>query len=318
MAVGRSARPNQGWLARAGRGFGENARRADPCDPRRRATPAAGNARRANRRADNSREPIVGSFPRRFFGADGYGKRRRAEDRHRAGKGRGDRPAKSPPRADSQTGRVRVAERILDATIRPAHQPGHLHDAGSAARDSQRQVRKAEGEFEFKNGRVLSNREGLDYELQLIARLIQADMGSRVYYVALDGFDTHGDQKETHANLLTNLADAVQSFYQTLTESEDAARVVLMTYSEFGRRVEENDSHGTDHGAGSNLFVIGPSVKGGLVGAPPSLKRDDLLSGDLAFHTDFRRVYATLLDNWLGCDSRRVLGEPFEHLKLLA
>ena len=90
-----------------------------------------------------------------------------------------------------------------------------------------------------------------------------------------------------------------------------------MTFSEFGRRVRENGSRGTDHGSGSCLFVAGPAVKGGLVGKHPGLKPADLASGDVKFHTDFRRVYATLLDQWLECDSRRVLGRKFSHLPLL-
>ena len=89
----------------------------------------------------------------------------------------------------------------------------------------------------------------------------------------------------------------------------------LLTFSEFGRRVQENGSRGTDHGAASCMFVAGPSVKGGVVGPHPSLA--DLDAGDLKFHTDFRRVYATLLDGWLGCDSKAVLGGTWDHLKPL-
>jgi uncharacterized protein (DUF1501 family) len=102
--------------------------------------------------------------------------------------------------------------------------------------------------------------------------------------------------------------------------------VLAMTFSEFGRRVQENGSRGTDHGTGSCLFVVGPGVKGGLVGKHPSLKPDDLdyessildrASGDLRYHTDFRQVYATLLDQWLGCDSKAVLNGEFKHLDFL-
>ena len=88
-----------------------------------------------------------------------------------------------------------------------------------------------------------------------------------------------------------------------------------MTFSEFGRRVQENGSRGTDHGAASCLFVAGPSVKGGVVGKHPSLA--DLDADDLKFHTDFRRLYATLLDGWLGCDSKAVLGGNWDHVKEL-
>jgi uncharacterized protein (DUF1501 family) len=92
-------------------------------------------------------------------------------------------------------------------------------------------------------------------------------------------------------------------------------RVRLMTFSEFGRRVTENGSRGTDHGAASCLFLAGPSVKAGVVGKHPSLA--DLDDDDLKFHTDFRRVYSTLLDDWLGCDSKLVLGAKWDHLKEL-
>jgi uncharacterized protein (DUF1501 family) len=102
-----------------------------------------------------------------------------------------------------------------------------------------------------------------------------------------------------------------------LNNSGDASRVLLMTFSEFGRRVQENGSQGTDHGSGSSLFVAGPGAKGGLIGKHPSLKPSDLDDGDMKHHTDFRRVYATLLDRWLEIDSRRVLGGAFEHLALL-
>ncbi len=104
-------------------------------------------------------------------------------------------------------------------------------------------------------------------------------------------------------------------FFQTLKTTGHDSRVRLMTFSEFGRRVQENGSRGTDHGAASCLFVAGPSVKGGVVGKHPSLA--DLDADDLKFHTDFRRVYATLLDGWLGCDSKAVLGAKWDHVKEL-
>jgi uncharacterized protein (DUF1501 family) len=156
---------------------------------------------------------------------------------------------------------------------------------------------------------------GLPQKLNLVAQLINRGFGARVYYVALDGFDTHSGQAEQHRKLFQELSDAISSFFQTLQKMGQDKRVLTMTFSEFGRRVAENGSRGTDHGSGSCLFVAGPGVKGGLVGAHPSLK--DLDSGDLRFHTDFRRVYATLLDRWLGCDSTAVLGSSFEPLDFI-
>jgi uncharacterized protein (DUF1501 family) len=118
---------------------------------------------------------------------------------------------------------------------------------------------------------------------------------------------------------LSELADAIGSFFRDLKETRNDSRVRLMTFSEFGRRVKENGSRGTDHGAASCLFVAGASMKGGVVGKHPSLA--DLDADDLKFHTDFRRVYATLLDDWLACDSKSVLGakwEPVAQLKTRA
>jgi uncharacterized protein (DUF1501 family) len=154
---------------------------------------------------------------------------------------------------------------------------------------------------------------GLAQKLQLVAGLIARGFGTRIFYLSLDGFDTHAGQATTHANLLADLANSVNGFFDTLKKTGNDNRVRLMTYSEFGRRVQENGSRGTDHGAGSCLFLAGPSVKGGVVGKHPSLA--DLDADDLKFHTDFRRVYATLLDGWLGCDSKAVLGAKWDHVK---
>jgi uncharacterized protein (DUF1501 family) len=155
----------------------------------------------------------------------------------------------------------------------------------------------------------------LGNNLNLVARLIKQGFGTRVFYVSIDGFDTHANQAGKHADLLREIGNAIGGFFNGLKEGEHDKRVVLLTFSEFGRRVKENGSRGTDHGAGSCLFVAGPAVKGGPVGDHPKL--DDLDSGDLRHAIDFRRVYATLLDEWLGVDSRAVLNGQFQHLPLL-
>jgi uncharacterized protein (DUF1501 family) len=166
----------------------------------------------------------------------------------------------------------------------------------------------------FRDAGFLGNNQ-LFAKLQLVSQLIQKDFGTRVFYVALDGFDTHSGQAAEHQRLLSELSGAVGNFFTQLQGTGHDKRVLVMTFSEFGRRVQENSSRGTDHGAGSCLFVAGPAVQGGPVGKHPSLA--DLDAGDLKYHTDFRRVYATLLDRWLGCDSRSVLGDKFEHLDLV-
>jgi uncharacterized protein (DUF1501 family) len=166
-------------------------------------------------------------------------------------------------------------------------------------------------------GRGADGRGGLARDLGLVAGLIAAGLGTRVFSVSLGGFDTHANQLTDHQRLLQQVGDAVASFFAELQRTGHARRVVLLTFSEFGRRVQENGSRGTDHGAASCLFVAGPAVKGGVLGEHPSLRAGDLDEGDLRQHTDFRRVYATLLDGWLGCPSREVLGQRFQHLPLL-
>jgi uncharacterized protein (DUF1501 family) len=156
---------------------------------------------------------------------------------------------------------------------------------------------------------------GLAQRLELIAQIIKAGFGTRIYYTSLDGFDTHANQLGTHAALLNELSDSVAAFHADLAAAGQADRVALLTFSEFGRRVRENASQGTDHGAAAPLFVVGPVKTPGLVGAHPSF--DDLDDGDLKHHTDFRRVYATMLEHWLGCASAPVIGEGFAPLGLL-
>ena len=153
--------------------------------------------------------------------------------------------------------------------------------------------------------------------LQLAAQLLLGGLDCTAWYVRQNGYDTHAFQAETHGLLLQDLGDSLAAFWRDLEAGGASKRVVVLVWSEFGRRLAENGSKGTDHGAASCLFVAGPSVRGGVVGTHPSLK--DLDDGDLKHHTDFRRVYATLLDHWLGCDSLRVLGakyEPVEGLKV--
>jgi uncharacterized protein (DUF1501 family) len=156
---------------------------------------------------------------------------------------------------------------------------------------------------------------GLANNLNLVARLIKKGFGTRIFYVGIDGFDTHANQADRQAMLLREIGQAVGGFFQQLRNGDHDKKVVLMTFSEFGRRVKENDSRGTDHGAASCMFVAGPAVRGGPLGEHPKL--DDLDSGDLKHAIDFRRVYATLLDQWLGVDSHAVLNGQFAHLPLL-
>jgi uncharacterized protein (DUF1501 family) len=158
-------------------------------------------------------------------------------------------------------------------------------------------------------------------ELKLAAQLIAGGFECAAYFVRQEGYDTHAFQADTHALLLTELDGALGAFLSDVESAKALDRVVVLVYSEFGRRVKENGSKGTDHGAAAPLFVAGGGVKGGLVGKPPSLARADLdggEDGDLVHAIDFRRVYATLLEDGFGVAPKRVLGADFEKLPLFA
>jgi len=155
--------------------------------------------------------------------------------------------------------------------------------------------------------------------LQTIAQLIRAELGIRIYFAELGGggiggFDTHAGQAANHGALLRELSESVAAFLEDLRRDRLLHRVWLMTFSEFGRALSENGRHGTGHGAAAPVFLAGGGLNGGLVGPHPSLT--DLDADAPKFHTDFRRVYATVLDRWLGFDSLPVLGRKFAPLDL--
>ena len=152
--------------------------------------------------------------------------------------------------------------------------------------------------------------------LRLIGRMIAGGLPTRVYYASQGGFDTHAGQINAHDRLMGDFNDAVTAFVADLKQQGNFERVVLMTFSEFGRRVAENANAGTDHGAAAPMFVLGGGVKPGLFGKYPSLTELD--HGDLKFNTDFRSVYGTVLDNWLKAPSQTVLGRKFPSLPILS
>lgn len=153
------------------------------------------------------------------------------------------------------------------------------------------------------------------HSLQGVAALIAANLPTRVYFVSLSGFDTHANQAGNHRNLLKTLSDGLAAFQQDLEAHKLGDRVVTMTFSEFGRRPMENESHGTDHGTAAPLFVLGSKVKAGLHGQAPKLALGR--NQDLTFTTDFRQVYSTVLENWMGCPAEKVLGRKFEPIGVL-
>ena len=160
---------------------------------------------------------------------------------------------------------------------------------------------------------------GVARDLQMVAKMIRAGLKTRVYYVSHGGFDTHAGQggaQGRHAQLLTQWGDSIKAFYDDLKKQGNDQRVLTMSFSEFGRRVSQNASQGTDHGTAAPLFMFGPMVKPGVLNPHPSLK--DLDQGDLKHTVDFRSVYAGVLDTWLKGDSKYALEgtfKPFDVLK---
>jgi uncharacterized protein (DUF1501 family) len=155
---------------------------------------------------------------------------------------------------------------------------------------------------------------GLAGRLRVIARLIKAGGGTRVFYTSQDGYDTHFAQLQPHAALLAELSGALKAFLDDLAAARLAERVLVLCFSEFGRRVRENGSQGTDHGTAGPVFLAGPGIRAGLVGPTPRLL--DLQDGDLKTGIDFRRVYAGVLEDWLGLPSKPALGGAFHNLAL--
>lgn len=155
----------------------------------------------------------------------------------------------------------------------------------------------------------------LGQSLDFVARMIAADLPTRVYYVSMGGFDTHSGQTGRHRTLITQFGEAIQDFVENLKEQGLLDRVLILSFSEFGRRVQENASGGTDHGEAAPLFLFGSKVKPGVHQDHPSLEK--LNRGDLEFGCDFRRVYAAVLQDWLATKPEKILGKAFQPLAVV-
>jgi uncharacterized protein (DUF1501 family) len=216
-----------------------------------------------------------------------------------------DSPAPAKPKPSS-----RISNKQVDLT--PASQLDFLHrtamDAQLSSDDILRMTRKHEPAAKYPNGQFGNG-------LRTIAAMIGGGLPTRVYYVSLGGFDTHANEKNRHDVLMTQFAQGISAFMKDLKRQRNDDRVLMMTFSEFGRRVQQNASGGTDHGVAAPMFIFGPKLKQGLVGRHPSLTDLDL--GDLKWQTDFRSVYATLLQNWLEAPSKPILGAQFPTLPIL-
>ena len=157
----------------------------------------------------------------------------------------------------------------------------------------------------------------LGNSLKLVAKLIGGGLPTRIFYVSQGGYDTHTNQANTQERLLKDLGDSVKAFVEDMKGQGNLPRVLVMTFSEFGRRLAENANGGTDHGAAAPMFLIGDKVKAGLLGQYPSLAPGDLFQGDLKFNVDFRSVYAGVLESWLKTRSEPVLGKRFAPLQVV-
>jgi uncharacterized protein (DUF1501 family) len=155
-------------------------------------------------------------------------------------------------------------------------------------------------------------------QLQMVASMIRAGLKTRVYYVTLGGFDTHagqGGENGRQAQLLTQVGSSIKAFYDDLKKQGNDSRVLTVSFSEFGRRVQQNASGGTDHGAAAPMFVIGPMVRPGVIGNHPSLT--DLDAGDLKYQIDFRSVYAGVLESWMKADSKKILEAAYRPVEIV-
>ncbi len=198
----------------------------------------------------------------------------------------------------------------------PAQEPGStlefVHGMLRDARESSAAIRAAVARHEPAQAYPSS---AFARDLRAGAALIQAELGVRVLSLELGGFDTHSDQRARHDRLMRELDQGLGAFLADLSASEAGREALVLCFSEFGRRVAENGSRGTDHGAAAPMLVLGARVRGGLHGAPPSL--EDLVDGDLVHTTDFRSVYGAAIEHCFGVQHERVLGARFPRPEFL-
>ena len=152
--------------------------------------------------------------------------------------------------------------------------------------------------------------------LKNVAQVMSADLGTRVYYATHGSFDTHSNELMAHAKLWNDVGSAIADFTEDLREQGLEDDTLILVWSEFGRRIQDNGT-GCDHGSGGTAFVIGGQVKGGLYGEYPSLKAEDQSEGDMRFNNDFRSTYSTILDRWLGLDAASITHGKFEQFDFL-
>jgi uncharacterized protein (DUF1501 family) len=208
-----------------------------------------------------------------------------------------------------------ICDTVAEAGMESAERMARLRSTFLSARESSGVIREAVDQYQ---ARVEYPDSQLGYSLGVCAALIQQGVGSRILSVELTGFDTHATQSPRHEYLLKEWNGAITAFMEDLRGTPAADRTTVLMFSEFGRRVAENASGGTDHGTAGPVFIAGPAVAGGLYGRHPSLAPDQLDEGDLVFNTDFRSVYATLIQDWMKRDAEALLGASYPTLPLFA
>jgi uncharacterized protein (DUF1501 family) len=232
-------------------------------------------------------------------------------------------PARVPSITSIQDFQLKLADKagkeVIEGAAKTAGKPALLDFVQKTALNTYASSQKLQEIAKNYEPKVPYPGTGLANRLKLCAQLIDAGMGARVFYVSIDGFDTHANQggpQGAHANLLSEVSGAITAFYKDLAARGHKDRLLVMTFSEFGRRGKENGSKGTDHGSGAPMFLVGSKVKPGLVGQHPSMEK--LVDGNLSFGTDFRQVYAAVLEKWLGVPSKDVIGSGFKPVEVFA
>ena len=194
----------------------------------------------------------------------------------------------------------------MPADVEPGTQASFLMRTALDAQLSSDRIRDAVARQTLVN---YPNNNGLARQLRMVGAMIRNEMRTRVYYVTLGGFDTHANQLNGHGNRMRQFGEAMKIFQDDLKAQGNDKRVLTMVFSEFGRRVAQNASGGTDHGTAAPMFLIGPMARAGVLGQHPSLENLD--SGDLRHTVDFRSVYAAVLEDWLKTPARNVLGQDY-------
>ncbi|HVB74599.1 MAG TPA: DUF1501 domain-containing protein [Ktedonobacteraceae bacterium] len=215
--------------------------------------------------------------------------------------------APDPADGDGGNARLQALMNLYNSYPKTAPYAALLDTTALSAQDGSRQLLQADATYHpavtYPTGPFAAG-------LKILAESIVQGLGLRVGYVTLGGFDTHANEQATHDALMTTLANGLSAFYNDLAGHGKADNVVVMTWSEFGRRVEENGSQGTDHGTSAPMFILGNPVNKGIFGEPPSLSSLDQ-NGNLKYTVDFRSVYGTVLDRWMGASSKDVLGADY-------